>query len=110
MEGEESERGQTDQTRKGKARQGKTGHDKTRQRERERERERKRESNPCPLLLFSRYSARAEWLEWWKGWPSRGGAFPLRSTWREGKREKGAERVRKKERERETENKREKER
>ena len=26
-------------------------------------------------------SARAEWMEWWKGWPSRGGAFPLRSAW-----------------------------
>jgi hypothetical protein len=20
-------------------------------------------------------------MEWWKGWPSRGGAFPLRSAW-----------------------------
>ena len=49
MEGEESERGQTDQTRKGKARQGKTRQDKI---ARERERERERESNPCPLLLF----------------------------------------------------------
>ena len=36
-------------------------------------------------------------MEWWKGWPRRGGAFRLRSTWREGKREKGEERGRKNE-------------
>ena len=53
MEGEESERGQTEQTRKGKARQGKSGQDKTRQREREREREGER------LFNRSTHSARS---------------------------------------------------
>jgi hypothetical protein len=34
-----------------------------------------------PPSSSSRRSARAEWMEWWKGWPRRGGAFPLRGAW-----------------------------
>ena len=53
MEGEESERGQTDQTRKGKARQGKTRQDKI-AREREREREREQPFSPPPFFQVLR--------------------------------------------------------
>ena len=27
------------------------------------------------------HSTRVEWLEWWKGWLLRSGAFPLRDAW-----------------------------
>ena len=75
MEGEESERGQTDQTRKGKARQGKTRQDKI-----AREGERERESNPCPLLLFFQVLREGGVVGVVEGLALRGGAFPLRST------------------------------
>ena len=31
--------------------------------------------------FLPRHSARAEWLEWWKGWLYVSGAFPLQSAW-----------------------------
>ena len=33
-------------------------------------------SVPPPLLPFLRRSARAEWLEWWEGWPCHGAVPP----------------------------------
>jgi hypothetical protein len=30
-------------------------------------------------------------MEWWKGWPLRGGAFPLRSAWGMGVERKDAQ-------------------
>ena len=37
-----------------------------------------------PILTYPsipKHSTRVEWLEWWKGWPKQGGAFPLWSAW-----------------------------
>ena len=38
------------------------------------------EEAPLPTHT-PRHSTRVEWLEWWKGWPHQGGAFPLWSAW-----------------------------
>ena len=36
---------------------------------------------PPPPINIPKHSTRVEWLEWWKGWPKQGGAFPLWSAW-----------------------------
>ena len=38
--------------------------------------------NSPPYPNFSKLSARAERMEWWKGWLQESGAFPLRKAWK----------------------------
>ena len=49
------------------------------------------------FYISLRHSARAEWLEWWKGWLHWSGAFPLRSACGEGERGERGERERERE-------------
>ena len=71
---------------RGERRRGKAGEQRRSGREKKvggagaRDIARRRFNPPSPLPFPSWCSARAERMEWWKGWLHRSGAFPLRST------------------------------